>query len=149
MRGHRKGKPLPETETGQTKTYHQHRDWHDYISSVFTILTFMAALGAAIFAGIAARYAGQQTKLARDAVKAATQSAEAAKNSVSATNNSVTAANKAADAATKQAGTVDDTEKRQLRAYLGVIPGAIDNFGAPKNQILHYIRKKLWVHSSL
>lgn len=50
------------------------------------------------------------------------------------------AANRAAAAANSQANTSEDTEKRQLRAYVGVIPGSLDNFGQV-GQTLNFIRK--------
>lgn len=52
------------------------------------------------------------------ALNAANQSAEAARDSVSIANSAVAEARRAADAATKQAAIAEDTEKRQLRAYV-------------------------------
>ena len=40
-----------------------------------------------------------------------------------------------------QGWTISDTEKRQLRAYLGIIPGGVDNFGDPTTQTFNYIVK--------
>jgi hypothetical protein len=43
------------------------------------------------------------------------------------TQQAVAAANRAAEASTKQANIAEDTERRQLRAYVGIIPGDIEN----------------------
>ena len=46
----------------------------------------------------------------------------------------VRTASRAADAATRQAEIAEDTEKRQLRPYVGTIPGMVENFGDPGRQ---------------
>jgi hypothetical protein len=40
-----------------------------------------------------------------------------------------------------QAGISRDTERRQLRAYIGITPGDVENFGDRDKQILRIIRK--------
>lgn len=47
----------------------------------------------------------------------------------------VSAANQSANAATSQARIADETEKLQLRAYLGVIPGDLIDFGKPSQRL--------------
>jgi hypothetical protein len=61
--------------------------------------------------------------------------------------NAIDAANRAADAATSQANTSNDTEKRQLRAYVGVQPGAIKEFGT-KDQYISLLGK-FWPDTSV
>lgn len=47
----------------------------------------------------------------------------------------------ASSAATRQATIADDAEKRQLRAYVGLIPGSIENFGDQAKQHFVFTRK--------
>jgi hypothetical protein len=44
----------------------------------------------------------------------------------------------AVDAATRQANIIDGSSKRQLRAYIGVVPGDVVNFGDRENQTFNY-----------
>lgn len=57
------------------------------------------------------------------------------------TKRSVEASERSANAATKQAEIAADTEKRQLRAYVGVLPGSITDFGDKQKQTLHMKRQ--------
>jgi hypothetical protein len=56
--------------------------------------------------------------------------------------NAIGEATRAADAATRQADISDDTEKRQLRAYMGVNPGEVTNFGT-RTQIFSLTRRNV------
>jgi hypothetical protein len=40
-----------------------------------------------------------------------------------------------------QGWVVSDTEKNQLRAYIGIVPGGIDNFGDGQRQTFNFIEK--------
>jgi hypothetical protein len=44
-------------------------------------------------------------------------------------------------AANEQLKTMQDTEQRQLRAYVGIIPGDVENFGSPDAFRLKLVRK--------
>jgi hypothetical protein len=43
--------------------------------------------------------------------------------------------------ASDQVGIMQDTEQRQLRAYVGVVPGDVENFGIPDEMHLKILRK--------
>jgi hypothetical protein len=45
------------------------------------------------------------------------------------------------DASHDQLKTMQDTERRQLRAYVGIVPGDVDNFGDQEKQTFTFIRK--------
>jgi hypothetical protein len=55
--------------------------------------------------------------------------------------NAVGQASRSADAATAQAATAQDTEHRQLRAYVGIIPGDVEDFGVGEEFRIRLNRK--------
>jgi hypothetical protein len=56
-------------------------------------------------------------------------SAVQATNAVTQAANAVAVAKRSADVAQDQVAAAKDTEQRQLRAYVGIIPGDVENFG--------------------